>query len=226
MQTQKKELDTRIQVNQLGGIFRKIYNYVDKALYHLSEPKDYTDEKPILRNGKMTVECAKLANDRSQGYGYMIFGDAWQLFNNTTGKKPSLKQVYNGFNKKLKPKEFTEEDYDEYISIASKNFKNAFQDGQINLDPNKFYRVGMYYKRSPHKKEAFYGGSANGEVNTHTGYIEFVNGEPRVIHTISDDLKENKLSDLLGPNKPYSVVTIYEGIKKHGGKILDRRNIR
>lgn len=198
---------------QLGGVM----NWLENFYWHtLKAPKNYTEEKAILRKNKtkknppVCVDCAKWANDQLQGQGYSVFGDAWTRSSN------KVRKIYSGYDTKNKPKKYTEEAYDQYINAASDSIQKVL-DPDVLKSSNK-YIVGLQFKNSPNKRVAFLKGT-NGEVQTHTGNIVIEDEVPYVVHNVHGEVQKNKLKDLMGSNKPVSVVSIYQVLKKNGGTL-------
>lgn len=189
-----------------NGILKRIHNKLSNIYWHtLRAPKDYSDDKAILRNGKTTVECAKWANDALQGQGLSIFGDAW-----TRSSNKGLKKVYSGYNRKARPTEYNEAAVEQYVFDAADSLAKTMD--LSKLETNDI--VGLYFRNSPNKETAYQKGS-NGEAQTHTGNIVVKDGVPYVIHNVHGELIKNKAKDLIGSNHPYGIVSVYR--KEFGG---------
>lgn len=189
-----------------NGIIKRIKNKLSNIYWHtLRAPKDYSDEKATLRNGKTTVECAKWANDALQGQGLSIFGDAW-----TRSSNKGLKKVYSGYNRKARPTEYDEAAVEQYVFNAADSLAKTMD--LSKLETNDI--VGLYFRNSPNKETAYRKGT-NGEAQTHTGNIVVEDGVPYVIHNVHGELIKNKAKDLIGSNHPYGIVSIYR--KEFGG---------
>ena len=62
---------------------------------------------------------------------------------------------------------------------------------------------------SPSAKTAYDQGKLHGRIHTHTGHIRVgEDGTRYVIHNVHNKLYQNKLEDLMGGNRPFSVVEI------------------
>ena len=189
-----------------NGILKRIHNKLSNIYWHtLRAPKDYSDEKATLRNGKTTVECAKWANDALQGQGLSIFGDAW-----TRSSNKGLKKVYSGYNRKARPTEYDESAVEQYVFNAADSLAKVMD--LSKLETNDI--VGLYFRNSPNKETAYRKGT-NGEAQTHTGNIVVEDGIPYVIHNVHGELIKNKAKDLIGSNHPYGIVSVYR--KEFGG---------
>lgn len=189
-----------------NGILKRIHNKLSNIYWHtLRAPKDYSNEKATLRNGKTTVECAKWANDALQGQGLSIFGDAW-----TRSSNKGLKKVYSGYNRKARPTEYNEAAVEQYVFNAADSLAKTMD--LSKLETNDI--VGLYFRNSPNKETAYRKGT-NGEAQTHTGNIVVEDGVPYVIHNVHGELIKNKAKDLIGSNHPYGIVSVYR--KEFGG---------
>ena len=189
-----------------NGILKRIHNKLSNIYWHtLRAPKDYSNEKATLRNGKTTVECAKWANDALQGQGLSIFGDAW-----TRSSNKGLKKVYSGYNRKARPTEYNEAAVEQYVFNAADSLAKTMD--LSKLETNDI--VGLYFRNSPNKEIAYRKGT-NGEAQTHTGNIIVEDGVPYVIHNVHGELIKNKAKDLIGSNHPYGIVSVYR--KEFGG---------
>ena len=194
-----------------NGIIKRIKNKVSNIYWHtLRAPKDYTNDKAVLRNGKTTVECAKWANDALQGQGLSIFGDAW-----TRSSNKGIKKVYSGYDRKARPTEYNEDAVKQYIFNAADSLAKTMDLSKLQTDDI----VGLYFRNSPNLETAYRKGT-NGEAQTHTGNIVVEDGVPYVVHNVHGELIKNKAEDLIGSNHPYGIVSVYR--KKLGGnKNLD-----
>lgn len=194
-----------------NGILKRIQNKLSNIYWHtFRAPKDYSDDKAILRNGKTTVECAKWANDALQGQGLSIFGDAW-----TRSSNKGIKKVYSGYNRKARPTEYDEAAVEQYVFDAADSLAKIMDLSKLQTNDI----VGLYFRNSPNLETAYRKGT-NGEAQTHTGNIVVEDGVPYVIHNVHGELIKNKAKDLIGSNHPYGIVSVYR--KKLGGdKNLD-----
>lgn len=189
-----------------NGILKRIHNKLSNIYWHtFRAPKDYSDDKATLRNGKTTVECAKWANDALQGQGLSIFGDAW-----TRSSNKGIKKVYSGYNRKARPTQYDEAAVEQYVFNAADSLAKTMD--LSKLETNDI--VGLYFRNSPNKEIAYRKGT-NGEAQTHTGNIVVEDGIPYVIHNVHGELIKNKAKDLIGSNHPYGIVSVYR--KEFGG---------
>lgn len=200
-----------------NGILKRIRNKVSNIYWHtLRAPKDYSDDKATLRNGKTTVECAKWANDALQGQGLSIFGDAW-----TRSSNKGIKKVYSGYNRKARPTQYDEAAVEQYVFNAADSLAKTMDLSKLQTNDI----VGLYFRNSPNKETAYRNGT-NGEAQTHTGNIVVEDGVPYVVHNVHGELIKNKAEDLIGSNHPYGIVSVYRkefsGMKQYRNGGLSR----
>lgn len=194
------------RIKARNGIIKRIKNKISNIYWHtLRAPKDYTDDKAVLRNGKTTIECAKWANDALQDQGLSIFGDAW-----TRSSNKGLKKVYSGYDRKARPTEYDEAAVEQYVFNAADSLAKTMDLSKLQTNDI----VGLYFRNSPNKETAYRKGT-NGEAQTHTGNIVVEDGIPYVIHNVHGELIKNKAKDLIGSNHPYGIVSVYR--KEFGG---------
>lgn len=191
------------------AVFGKLKKKISNIYWHtLRAPKDYSNEKASLRDGSITEECAKWSNDQLQKTGLNVFGDAW-----TRSSNKNIKKIYSGYDKSKRPKEYEENAVLNYTLNAADSLAKT-------LDLSKLKEndiVGLYFRNSPNMKKAYLKGT-NGETQTHTGHITIdKKGIPYVSHNVHGEIIKNKVSDLLGSNKPYGIVSVYRSTKKLGG---------
>lgn len=199
------------------AVFGKLKKKISNFYWHtVKAPKDYSNEKASLRNGSVTEECAKWSNDQLQKAGLNVFGDAW-----TRSSNKNIKKIYSGYDKSKRPKEYEENDVLNYTLNAADSLAKT-------LDLSKLKEndiVGLYFRNSPNMKKAYLKGT-NGETQTHTGHITIdKKGIPYVSHNVHGEIIKNKVSDLLGSNKPYGIVSVYRSTKKLGGIMKQNEQI-
>lgn len=194
------------KIKARNGILKRIQNKLSNIYWHtLKAPKDYSNEKATLRNGKTTAECAKWANDALQGQGLSIFGDAW-----TRSSNKGIKKVYSGYNIKARPTEYDEAAVEQYVFDAADSLAKTMDLSKLQTNDI----VGLYFRNSPNKETAYRKGT-NGEAQTHTGNIVVEDGVPYVVHNVHGEIIKNKAEDLIGSNHPYGIVSVYR--KEFGG---------
>lgn len=179
----------------------------------LGAPKDYSDERAVLRDGTITDQCAKWSNDRLQKAGLSIFGDAW-----TRSSNKGLKKIYSGYDVSKRPKEYNKQEVIDYVLSAADSLAKT-------LDVSKLKQndiVGLYSKRSPYQRIAYEKGT-NGEAQSHTGHIEIENGIPYVVHNVKSYIMKHKAEDLLGSDKPFGITSVYR--KELGGEMKNKYKI-
>ena len=149
--------------------------------------------------GNPTGNCSKYSNDVLRKQGYKAIGDAW-----TRVPFSGAKVLYTGYDRNL-PKEYSDSSYWAYLNgVADKVAP------QIDPSTLKDYDiVSLMAQGSNATQEAYNEGVKHGRIHTHTGHIRIGNdGTPYVIHNVHNKLYQNKLSDLMGGNKPFAVVEI------------------
>lgn len=163
-------------------------------------PKDYSDGMCATDSqGNPIKECAQYSNHVLRKQGLTSKGDAW-----TRVPFSGAKVLYSGYDKNI-PKEYTDSVYWAYLNgvadkIAHQIDPNTLQDYDI---------VSLIAQGSGVTQKAYNEGKKHGRIHTHTGHIRVGNdGERYVVHNVHNKLYQNKLTDLIGGNKPFSVVEI------------------
>lgn len=163
-------------------------------------PKDYSDGMCATdSNGNPIGNCSKYSNNVLKKQGYKSIGDAW-----TRVPFSGAKVLYTGYDNKI-PKEYSESAYWTYLqgvadNVASQIDPSTLQDYDI---------VSLIAQGSNATQEAYNEGKKHGRIHTHTGHIRIGDdGERYVVHNVHERLYQNKLSDLMGSNRPFSVVEI------------------
>lgn len=197
------------------AVFGKLKKKISNFYWHtVRAPKDYSDEKATLKDGSVTEECAKWSNAELQKQGLSIFGDAW-----TRSSNKNIKKIYSGYDKSKRPKEYEENAVLNYTLNAADSLAKT-------LDLSKLKEndiVGLYFRNSPNMEKAYSKGT-NGETQTHTGHITIDDkGVPYVSHNVHGEVIKNKVSDLLGSDKPYGVVSVYRSTKQLGGNMKQNK---
>jgi hypothetical protein len=168
-------------------------------------PTDYSDGMCATdSNGNPIGECAQYSNHVLRKQGLTAKGDAW-----TRVPFSGAKVLYTGYDKNI-PKEYSDSAYWEYVTGAADRLAKQ-------IDPTKLQDydiVSLTAQGSGATKTAYDKGKFHGRIHTHTGHIRIGDdGERYVIHNVHGNLQQNKLSDILGGNKPFSVVEIARPIK-------------
>lgn len=151
------------------------------------------------------TQCAKFVNNVLKRK-FPVYGDAWNQKN--------VKLVYTGYDSSEKPLSYDKEKVDEYNKSATMKFLKEFNSKQ-DLDTTKVYTVNMTYKGSGYQERAFNEAETD-VVGTHTGWTYWKNTEPdkkgewRVKHSIDGKIYDDKFTEIQGPNKPWSITTVYE----------------
>ena len=163
-------------------------------------PTDYSDGMCATdAQGNPTGNCAKYSNDVLRKRGYKAVGDAW-----TRVPFSGAKVLYTGYDRNL-PKEYSDSAYWAYLNGVADKVA-----GQIDPSTLKDYDiVSLMAQGSNATQEAYNEGKKHGRIHTHTGHIRIGDdGERYVVHNVHERLYQNKLTDLIGGNKPFSVVEI------------------
>ena len=191
---------------------KKVLDRLNKFYWHtLRAPKDYSDEKAVLRNGCTTKECAKWSNDQLQKAGLNIFGHAW-----TRNDNKGIKKIYSGYDVSKRPKTYDEKAVIDYTLAAADSLAKT-------LDVSKLQQndiVGLYYRHSPNVETAYKNGT-NGETQTHTGHVVVEDGVPYVVHNVNENIIKNKVEDIIGSKHPYGITSIYR--KQLGGEMKNKK---
>lgn len=174
----------------------------DKYYSIIYTPKDYSGETTT------ELDCAKWSNKQLQKKGYDCFGHAW-----TRRDNDNLTPIFSGYNTVDKPKKYDEEAVRNYLFNAADSVKSGLDPSVLKDDDI----VGLFYRGSGSQHKAFQEG-VKGEAHTHTGHIEFTDGIPYVLHNIHGDIVKNKVSDLLGSDKPYGITSIHRLSKRKNKK--------
>ena len=163
-------------------------------------PKDYSDGMSATdTKGNPVSECSKYSNCVLRGQGYTAKGDAW-----TRVPYSGAKVLYSGYDKNI-PKEYSDSSYWAYLNgvadrVAPMIDSSTLQDYDI---------VSLMAQGSPSAQKAYEQGKPHGRIHTHTGHIRVgEDGTRYVVHNVHNKLYQNKLEDLMGGNKPFSVVEI------------------
>lgn len=186
-------------ITLVGGDRRKGLKERVKAWWN-DLPKDYSDGMCALdAKGNPTGNCAKYSNDVLKKQGYTSIGDAW-----TRVPFSGAKVLYSGYDKNL-PKEFTDSAYWAYMNGVADKVAPL-------IDPSTlqdYDMVSLMAQGSTAVQEAYNEGKKHGRIHTHTGHIRIGDdGERYVVHNVHNKLYQHKLSDLMGGNRPFSVVEI------------------
>lgn len=163
-------------------------------------PKDYSDGMSATdTKGNPLYDCSKYSNCVLKKQGYKVVGDAW-----TRVPYSGAKVLYSGYDRNI-PKEYSDSAYWAYLNevankVAPQIDASTLQDYDI---------VSLMAQGSPSAQQAYKEGKPHGRIHTHTGHIRVGDDGTRyVVHNVHNKLYQNKLEDLLGGDRPFSVVEI------------------
>lgn len=184
--------------------------------------------KPARYDNKEIEECARMANLLAKEENYISSGDAWTRHDNQ-------KTIYSGYDTRHRPTKYNRGPVENYEFNAADDVKKNFDIS--NLDKERLYTVGMYFKGSGSLEKAYDNG-VDDVAHTHTGNLVFDKKKNKwvVIHNIHGKLITNDINDVLGSEGKYGITSIYSPRKntftgkidsfirwifKNGGKIDD-----
>ena len=152
-----------------------------------------------ITNGQRltTEQCAEFSNKQLRDSGYLAQGNAW----NGTGADV----IFSGYDTTKRPEQFDSLAVLKYNDDASDRVYKDFD--SKTLDKNRKYVVNMYYKGSPHLREAYNEGTLN-RVGTHTGYLVHDGNTWQVIHNIHGTAHVDRFGSIQGGNRKYGVTSI------------------
>lgn len=160
-----------------------------------------------------TRECAEWANDYlRKTFKYDAWGNAWNHGN--------TKPVINGYEGlDYNPKETDLMKILNYEMQAADNLKKRFNVNELN--PEKQYRVNMYFAPSAYMIDAYRDGNSWTR-GSHTGILRNEKGKWYVIHNFHGDVIKDPLNDLIGSNYNIGITSISSILRKHGGQLLPK----
>lgn len=161
---------------------------------------EFFDIKPGCKSDD--YQCATYQNNLLRKNGYNVYGDAWNL--------NGVKQLYTGYDTSKKPKSYNGHEINKYNNDATTRFRKEF-DSKTMLDTKKTYVANMVYKGSSYQKAAYEQANSDA-IGTHTGVVYWDDDKEqwRINHSIQGKVYDEKFTEVQGPNRKWSVTTVYE----------------
>lgn len=148
-----------------------------------------------------TDQCSQFANQILNDAGYNISGNAWN--------PNQMSLLYSGYDTSTRPVAYDLQKVTDYNHAATDNFYKNFD--SKTLDPEKLYRVNMFYNGSGFQEQA-YNEARDGVAGSHTGVVVYDPNSKKwnVVHNIHGTVHVDPFTGIQNSKNKYGITAIYE----------------